>query len=104
MVHTEARRRFDGVGRIRGGDEQLARHAADAGAGGAIGAAFDDHCGRARRSGSVVCGKACRPGADDGDVDLRNLHFASSFMGGAVVKAATGRKDGRGRNNPGRNT
>jgi hypothetical protein len=32
MVHTEARRRFDGVGRIRRGDEQLARHAADAGA------------------------------------------------------------------------
>ncbi len=27
-VHTEARRRRDGVGRIRGGDEQLAWHAA----------------------------------------------------------------------------
>jgi hypothetical protein len=30
MVYTEARRCFDGVGRVRGGDEQLARHAADA--------------------------------------------------------------------------
>ena len=57
MVHAEARRRFDGVGRIRGGDEQLARHAADAGAGGAMGAAFDEHCGRARSPGSAVRGK-----------------------------------------------
>ena len=26
-------------------------------------------------------GKARRPGADDGDVNLRSVHFASSFMG-----------------------
>ena len=72
-VHAEARRRCDGVGRIRGGDEQLARHAADAGAGGAIGAAFDEHCGRACGPRSAVRGKACRPGADDGDVNLAQL-------------------------------
>src|ERR1700730_3755671 len=82
VVHTEAPRRFDGMGRIGGGDEQLARHAADAGASRAIGAAFDEHCGRACNPGSAVRGKACRPRADDGDVNLRNLHFASPFMQG----------------------
>jgi hypothetical protein len=84
VMHTEARRHFDGVGRLRGGDQQLARHAADACAGGAMGASFDDHCRRSCGPGRAVRGKACRPGADDGDVNLRNLHFASSFMGGLL--------------------
>jgi hypothetical protein len=84
-VHTEARRRCDGVGRIRRSDEQLARHAADASAGGAIGAAFDEHCGRACSPGRAVRGKACRPGTDNGNVNAQNSHVESSVVGYARV-------------------
>ena len=80
MVDAKRRRRCDGVSRVRGSDEQLARHAADTGAGGAIGAAFDEHCGRACSPGSAVRGKPRRPGADDGDINLRSPHFALSFI------------------------
>ena len=105
MVHTEARRCFDGVGRIRRSDEQLARHAADAGASGAIGAAFDEHCGRACSPGSAVRGKACRPGADDGDVSPHNPHVeASALSGGTNAAGPAGRNNGRGKTNPGRNS
>jgi hypothetical protein len=88
MVHTEARCRFDSVGRIRRSDEQLARHAAHTGAGGAIGAAFDEHCRRACIPGSAVRGKACRPGTDDGDVNLCSSHGESFVVGTAVVRQA----------------
>jgi hypothetical protein len=81
MVDTEARRRFAGVGRVRRSDEQLARHATDTGAGRAIGAAFDEHCGRACGPGSAVRGKASRPGADDGNVNLCSSHVESSVVG-----------------------
>jgi hypothetical protein len=98
MMHTEGGRGLDGVGCIRGGDEQLARHAADARAGGAVGTAFDEHCGRPCSPGSAVGGNAGRPGADDGDVNLRDPSFASSLM------AAPNEKNDRGKDYLGRNT
>src|SRR4030095_1061675 len=71
----------------------------------AVGTTVDQHrvstCSRC----NVVRGSSCRPGADDGDVDLSNSHFASSFMWRAVAEApAHGEKTTEGKNDPGRDT
>ena len=55
---------------IRGCDQELARHAADPRAGGAVRPAFDDDRTRALRVRGAVGRHAGRAGADDGDVNL----------------------------------
>ena len=73
-MHAEARRHVEHVGGVGGGNQELARHAADAGAGGAVVAAFDDDRARALRMGRAVGGHARGAGADHGDVDCQFLH------------------------------
>src|SRR6185503_11262105 len=76
-VNAKIRRFPDGMGGIGSGNEELARHAAHARAGGAIIAAFDD-CGAGSCGlGRAVRGKSGRAGADDGDVNLQGLHQAA---------------------------
>src|SRR4029453_4114528 len=85
--------------------EQFAWHATGAGARRAVGTAFDEHRGCTCSRCNVVRGSSCRPGADDGDVDLSNSHFASSFMWRAVAKAPPHvEKTTEGKNDPGRDT
>jgi hypothetical protein len=53
-MHAECRRGVDRMGGLGGGDEQLGGHAADAGAGGAVGAGLHDRgAGAARARGPV---------------------------------------------------
>ncbi len=80
-VHCEAER-AEAVDRMRGfrrRDQQLARHAADAGAGGAIGARFDQQRALARRLRRAVGGETGRSGADHRHVgdDRLDLHGRS---------------------------
>jgi hypothetical protein len=71
----------DGMGSLGGGNEELARHAAHARAGGAVVAVFDNRGARACSFGCVVRGKACRAGTDYCNVNLQGLHAPSSFYG-----------------------
>ena len=70
------RRTVRGLGR---GDQQLARHAAHAGAGRAVGAGLDDHGAPAGRDGRAVRREAGSPGTDDGDVGGDGVHGACPF-------------------------
>jgi hypothetical protein len=74
-MHAEFRRRVEHVRRLGRRDQELAGHAADPGAGGAVMAAFDHHRARALRPGGAVGHQARRAGADHGDVDLQCLHL-----------------------------
>ena len=75
--YPEFGRLTGGVRGFSGCDEQFAWHAANPGAGGAVRPAFDeDHVVRPR-GGGTECGKACRPGADDGDVNITGFHAIS---------------------------
>ena len=71
----------DGMGGVGGRNQELARHAADARAGGAIVAAFDDHgvcsCGFC----CAVRGEACRAGTDYRNVNVQCLHHLPSHCG-----------------------
>ena len=65
------------VGRVRGlggGDQELARHAAHAGARRAVRTALDQHGVLSRRGRRAVGGKAGGSGTDDGDVDGMRAH------------------------------
>ncbi len=73
-VHAKASRVRDGVRRLGGGDEQLARHAAHAGAGGAVGAAFDDDDAACMGQRAAVGRHAGGAGADDGHVNIQGVH------------------------------
>src|SRR5450830_1731028 len=74
-MDAKARCLPDGMGALGGGNEELARHAADARAGGAIVAAFDDYSGHSCGFGCAVRGKARRAGADYRNVNLHGLHI-----------------------------
>ena len=77
-MDAEARRLCDGMGGLGGGNEQLARHAAHARAGGAIVAAFDHHGARSRGFGCAVRRKSRRAGADNRNVNLQGFHVSAS--------------------------
>jgi hypothetical protein len=79
-MHTEARRCRYRVGRIGGGNEQLAGMQPTRAHVVAIFAAFDKPCGRTRGPRSAVRGKARRPGTDYGDVNLLDLHLEGSWV------------------------
>ena len=72
-MDAKARRLPDGMGGLGGGNEELARHAAHARAGGAIVAAFDNRGARSCGFGCAVRGKACRAGTDYCNVNLHGL-------------------------------
>jgi len=74
-MHAEGRRLFNGMRRLGGSDQQFARHAADARAGGAMGAAFDNRCSGACRPGCAISGESRGAGTDDRNV---NLHGRSA--------------------------
>ena len=92
----------DGMGGLGGGDEELARHAAHARAGGAIVAAFDDRDACSRGFGGAVGGDAGGPGTDYCNVNLRGVHVLSALdrrsqpgccrFGGARLRAASLRR------------
>ena len=63
--------------RLGGGNEELARHAADARAGGAVEPAFDDDRTAPRGLRRAIRGQARRSGADHGDVRLDSSHLYS---------------------------
>ena len=62
------------VSGVPGSDQQLAGHATDAGAGGAVGPALDDDCTLAGRHGRAVGREAGGSGADHGDIDMHGAH------------------------------
>jgi hypothetical protein len=76
---AEIRRRPDGMGGIGGGNQELAWHAADARAGGAIIAAFDNHGVRPGGFGCTICGKPRGTGTDYRNVNMHGLHFSTSL-------------------------
>ena len=63
-MDAETRCLGDGMGGLGGGNQQLARHAADARAGGAIVAAFDNRDTRTCGFGCAIRGQASRAGTD----------------------------------------
>ncbi|KAG1262206.1 hypothetical protein G6F65_014724 [Rhizopus arrhizus] len=62
------------VGGFRSGDQQLGRHAAHAGAGRAVRAAFDQQRALARRFRGAISRQAGSAGADDGDISVQSFH------------------------------
>jgi len=79
-LHMNAKTGSDShsMGRISGGDQQLARHAAHPRAGGAIVAAFDQRGVRTLGFGGAIRSKACRAGTDYCNVDVQGFHVQSS--------------------------
>ncbi|MNI79026.1 hypothetical protein D3C73_1354570 [compost metagenome] len=65
------RRVVGGFGR---GDQQLGGHAADTGASGAIGAAFNNQRALARGFRGAISGQTGRAGADDSDIGMQSFH------------------------------
>src|SRR4051812_20471741 len=79
-MHAEARCKLRRVHGLSRGDQQLARHAADARAGRPVLAAFDEHDRSAGRLRRAVGGEASGAGTDDCDVDIHGQidFFAAS--------------------------
>ena len=76
-MDAKVRRLADGMGGLGGGNEELARHAAHARAGGAVVAAFDNRRARSCGFGCAVRGKACGAGTDYCNVNVQCLHVSS---------------------------
>ena len=79
-VHAERTGRVQRVRRVGRGDQELARHAADPGAGGAVVRALDHHGARALRFCRAIGGHAGGAGADDGDIHIQLFHGALSLF------------------------
>ena len=77
----EHRRFAHGVRRLGRGDQQLARHAADPGAGGAARPLFDQHQPVGMLAHHAIGGEPGGPGADDCDLHLALRHACPSRVG-----------------------
>ena len=75
-ANAKARRLPDGMGGIRGGNQELAWHAADARTGGAVIAALDDHGVRPGGLGCTICSEPRGTGTDYCNVNMHGLHFS----------------------------
>ena len=73
-MDPEHRRLAHGVRRLGGGDQELARHAADPGAGGAVPPALDQDQPVGVLAHPAIRGEPRGPGPDDRDVDLALRH------------------------------
>ena len=73
-LQAELRPARDGVCGVCGGNQELAGHAAHAGAGRAMDAAFDQDGAFASRGRGAIRSQAGGPGADDGDIDGNGFH------------------------------
>ena len=73
-LDAERRETRESVRGFRRRDQQLARHASDARAGRAVGAALDQQRALPGRLDRPVCGKPRGAGTDDGDVGVKDLH------------------------------
>ena len=84
-MNAEARCFSHGMGGLGSGDEQLARHAAHARAGGAILAAFNNHRARSGGFGGTVSNKSCRARTDNCNIHLQGFHALSSMKKHSVT-------------------
>ena len=73
-VDPEHGRFLHRVRRVGGGDQELARHAADPGAGGAVRPALDQHQPAGVLAHPAIGGQTRGAGPDDRDVDLALRH------------------------------
>ncbi len=92
-LETESGETFDRVRRLGRRDQQLAGHAADTGAGRAIGPAFDEQRARTGRLGGAIRRQSGRAGADHRHVHAQfatefATEFATQFA--SVLTAASG--------------
>jgi hypothetical protein len=78
-MDAKPRRLPDGMRGLGGGNQKLARHAADARAGAAIVAAFDNYRTHSCSLGCVIRDKARGAGTDHCNVNLNGLHASPSF-------------------------
>ena len=83
-MDTKARNLSHRLRCIGSGNQQLARHAADTRAGGAILAAFDNHGTRSCGFDGTVCRKASRPGTNDRYINLHDMHIHSFLTVGTT--------------------
>ena len=79
-MNAESRGLGNGMGRIGGGNQELARHAAHARAGGAVLAAFNDHRARAFALGCTVRDQARCAGTDYCNVNFQSLHVRRAVV------------------------
>ena len=88
-MHAERTGRVQRMRRLCRGNQELAWHAADPGAGGAVMRTLDDYGARALRPGGTIGRHAGGARADDGNIHVQLFHGALSLLTGKTIRYFT---------------